>query len=323
MTELQQEQQHELRRVLHESRSGHEREVLKMRLNAYQSLMALLKPLSLDGRAAPTDHEAAQIAYQLTDWYADSMGGLSLEQGISRPTPYSPCLLAGRTSRRRAAQEDEYPPRRDASKLRTQLTRDVLSRGLPFQEAGSQERRATQRLTCLSVQTACAPQRHPRHRAAGDRASFRRVSGFLSTRTCRSTDVSGAGLLRVRRRRCRCVASGEGGPACTRGRAVSKTLRPRRFIHAGKEAGLGSSLVRTGRCRARVFRLTCNTSSARRPFHPSPDGDVDAPSGPGMAAARGRAQGPVDHRGAGVGSRALVSSLLVQLAESAIHEIDE
>ena len=75
MTELQQEQQHELRRVLHESRSEHEREVLTLRLTAYQSLMGLLKPLSLDGRAAPTAVEATLIASQLTDWYAD-IGGL-------------------------------------------------------------------------------------------------------------------------------------------------------------------------------------------------------------------------------------------------------
>ena len=41
--------------------------------------------------------------------------------------------------------------------------------------------------------------------------------GLLEHRICRSTDVPGAGLLRVRRWRCRCVASGEGGRASTRG----------------------------------------------------------------------------------------------------------
>lgn len=138
MTELRQEQQHELRRVLHESRSGHEREVLTMRLNSYQSLMALLKPLSLDGRAAPTHEEAAQIAYQLTDWYADS-GGLLLSKE-SRDL-----LLALRASLLGEPRDDErlkneYPPRRDASKLRTQLTQDVLSRGLPFQDLEAKRR---------------------------------------------------------------------------------------------------------------------------------------------------------------------------------------
>ena len=131
MTELRQEQQHELRRVLHESRSEHEREVLTLRLNAYQSLMGLLKPLSLDGRAAPTAEEANLIASQLTDWYAD-IGGLFLSKE-SRDL-----LLALRASLLGRPRDDErlkneYPPRRDASKLRTQLTKDVLSRGLPFQ----------------------------------------------------------------------------------------------------------------------------------------------------------------------------------------------
>ena len=132
MAELREEQQHDLRRVLHESRSEHERELLTLRLQAYQGLMALLKPLSLDGRPAPTDEEAKGLATQLTDWYAEQ-GGLLLSKE-SRDL-----LMALRASLLGQPRDDEglknaYPPRRDASKLRTQLTRDVLSRGLPYED---------------------------------------------------------------------------------------------------------------------------------------------------------------------------------------------
>ena len=130
LLELRDEQQHELRRVLHESRSEHERGLLSLRLNAYQSLMGLLKPLSLDGREAPNPEEARLLALRLTDWYADE-GGLLLSKE-SRDL-----LLALRASLLGQPRDDErlkeeFPPRRDASKLRTQLTKDVLSRGLPF-----------------------------------------------------------------------------------------------------------------------------------------------------------------------------------------------
>lgn len=130
LRELREEQQHELRRVLHESRSEHERGLLTLRLNAYQSLMGLLKPLSLDGREAPTPEEARQLAFRLTDWYADEGGLLLSTESRDRLLALRAALLG--QPRDDEHLKNEFPPRRDAARLRTQLTKDVLSRGLPF-----------------------------------------------------------------------------------------------------------------------------------------------------------------------------------------------
>lgn len=126
------QQTHDLDQAVQESRSAYEVEILRRRLDAYQRLMSILKPLSLDGREAPDQAEARRLAHALTDWYADD-GGLLLSPDARNSLLRLRRALLGRQPGVAGELKREYPPRADASRLRTQLATDVLTRRRPFE----------------------------------------------------------------------------------------------------------------------------------------------------------------------------------------------
>ena len=75
--QLREEHRHEMSRVLQESRNEYDLELLRRRLDAYQRLFTVLKPLSMDGRPKPSGPEIRGMVTALTDWYTDQ-GGLLL-----------------------------------------------------------------------------------------------------------------------------------------------------------------------------------------------------------------------------------------------------
>lgn len=126
---LQAEQRHELTAQVAASRNEFDVELLKRRLDAYQQLFALLEPLSLDGRPPPDEAQAQELVTAITRWYTTT-GGVLLG-------PRSRDALFRLRRELRGVPVDErddtslkaaYPPRRAASKLRSRLVEEVLTR---------------------------------------------------------------------------------------------------------------------------------------------------------------------------------------------------
>jgi hypothetical protein len=123
--------------------------------------------------------------------------------------------------------------------------------------------------------------------------------GLLEHRIYQSANVPGAGVLRVRRWRGRCVATGQGG------RASAKTCRrqdaPTSPAYSRREGDWFGFEI--GQNCAKCSGLPATHPSARRPSI-RVRRRCRCPAGPWWQQLKDGPSGPVDHQGAGVGSRA-------------------